>query len=108
MIEGEIGEIISIEQQQLEGEGSFETPPPATPPPATPAASAINGWVADVSQPCFGLPGAIMPTGYFDPLGEAGPGSIWGVYNSACFTTLPCSATLLLLSAPSLSATALC
>jgi len=34
-----------------------------------PAVAAINGWVADASQPCFGLPGAISPLGFFDPLG---------------------------------------
>jgi len=28
----------------------------------------INGWIPDSSKPCFGLPGAIAPTGYFDPL----------------------------------------
>ena len=29
----------------------------------------INGWTPDASKPCFGLPGALLPTGYFDPLG---------------------------------------
>ena len=29
----------------------------------------INGWVPDASKPCFGLPGAVSPLGYFDPLG---------------------------------------
>jgi len=29
----------------------------------------INGWVPDESKPCFGLPGAVAPTGFFDPLG---------------------------------------
>ena len=29
----------------------------------------INGWVPDESLPCFGLPGALPPTGYFDPIG---------------------------------------
>jgi hypothetical protein len=29
----------------------------------------INGWVPDKSKPCWGLPGAVAPTGYFDPLG---------------------------------------
>lgn len=32
-------------------------------------AAAMNGWVPDDSKPCFGLPGAIAPTGYFDPIG---------------------------------------
>jgi len=36
---------------------------------SAPASVAVNGWVADDSQPCFGLPGALAPTGYFDPLG---------------------------------------
>jgi Chlorophyll A-B binding protein len=35
----------------------------------TPAVVPINGWVPDSSKPCFGLPGAISPLGYFDPLG---------------------------------------
>lgn len=38
--------------------------------PAVPA-MAINGWVADESLPCYGLPGALPPTGFFDPLGFA-------------------------------------
>ena len=37
--------------------------------PAAAAALAINGWVADASQPCYGLPGALAPLGFFDPLG---------------------------------------
>jgi hypothetical protein len=35
---------------------------------ATPAA-ALYGWVPDDTKPCYGLPGAVAPTGYFDPLG---------------------------------------
>lgn len=34
-----------------------------------PAALPINGWVADASKPCYGLPGAVSPLGFFDPLG---------------------------------------
>merc|ERR1719502_1268573 len=34
-----------------------------------PEVSPINGWVPDESKPCFGLPGAVAPTGFFDPLG---------------------------------------
>lgn len=34
----------------------------------------LNGWEADPSLPCYGLPGAIAPTGYFDPLGFAQKG----------------------------------
>lgn len=40
--------------------------------PSAPAS--INGWVPDESLPCYGLPGALPPTGYFDPLGFAQPG----------------------------------
>jgi hypothetical protein len=36
---------------------------------ASSAAAAINGWTPDATLPCFGLPGALAPTGYFDPLG---------------------------------------
>jgi len=34
----------------------------------------INGWVPDTNLPCYGLPGAIAPTGYFDPIGFAQTG----------------------------------
>ena len=37
--------------------------------PAAPAVKPINGWVPDSSKPCFGLPGATAPFGYFDPVG---------------------------------------
>jgi len=37
--------------------------------PLVPAALAINGWTADESLPCYGLPGALAPMGFFDPLG---------------------------------------
>lgn len=36
---------------------------------AAAAIDPINGWVPDNSKPCYGLPGAVAPTGYFDPLG---------------------------------------
>jgi len=38
----------------------------------TPAVVRINGWAADKKKPCFGLPGAISPLGYFDPAGFCG------------------------------------
>ncbi|GMH46610.1 hypothetical protein TrRE_jg8810 [Triparma retinervis] len=44
-----------------------------------PAVSAINGWVADASKPCFGLPGAISPLGFFDPLGFTKDKELTGV-----------------------------
>mmetsp|Transcript_21088 Transcript_21088/g.31254 ORF Transcript_21088/g.31254 Transcript_21088/m.31254 type:complete len:258 (+) Transcript_21088:126-899(+) len=37
--------------------------------PAIPAVAPINGWVPDETLPLYGLPGAVAPTGYFDPLG---------------------------------------
>jgi len=50
-----------------------ETPAVETPvveeTPVVPAAISINGWTADASLPCYGLPGAISPLGFFDPLG---------------------------------------
>jgi len=42
--------------------------------PIAPSVAAINGWVPDEYAPCFGLPGAIAPTGFFDPLGFAQAG----------------------------------
>jgi hypothetical protein len=39
-----------------------------------PVVAPINGWVPNESLPCYGLPGAIAPTGYFDPLGFAQSG----------------------------------
>lgn len=38
-------------------------------PAPVPAVAAINGWVPDDSKPCYGLPGVVAPTGYFDPIG---------------------------------------
>ena len=36
---------------------------------APPAVAPINGWVPDATKPCYGLPGAVAPLGFFDPLG---------------------------------------
>ena len=36
---------------------------------AAPAVAPINGWVPDASKPCYGLPGATAPFGFFDPIG---------------------------------------
>ena len=47
---------------------------PADIPQPAPVVAAINGWVPDESAPCYGLPGAVAPTGYFDPLGFAQTG----------------------------------
>ena len=43
---------------------AIEEPP--TPPPLGPT---LNGWTPDADKACFGLPGAISPLGYFDPVG---------------------------------------
>jgi len=37
--------------------------------PDVPAIVPINGWVPGESLPCYGLPGAVAPLGFFDPLG---------------------------------------
>jgi len=37
--------------------------------PAAPVAITVNGWAADAALPCYGLPGAVSPLGFFDPLG---------------------------------------
>jgi Chlorophyll A-B binding protein. len=50
---------------------------PITPPP--PAVTPINGWVPDASLPCYGLPGAIAPLGFFDPLGFTNNRELVGV-----------------------------
>jgi len=34
-----------------------------------PVVAPINGWVPNESLPLYGLPGAVAPTGYFDPIG---------------------------------------
>jgi hypothetical protein len=44
---------------------SFATDISAT----TTTVPALYGWVPDDALPCYGLPGALAPTGYFDPLG---------------------------------------
>merc|ERR1712166_1245309 len=49
---------------------------PAAPPPLGPT---LNGWTPDAAKPCFGLPGAIAPLGYFDPLGFCKDRSLPGV-----------------------------
>ena len=37
--------------------------------PPAPVVKLINGWAADATKPCYGLPGAVSPLGFFDPLG---------------------------------------
>merc|ERR1719410_1254891 len=40
---------------------------------------ALNGWIPDESLPCYGLPGAIAPLGFFDPLGFTKDMDLMGV-----------------------------
>jgi len=47
---------------------------PAEPAPVAPPVVLLNGWAPNPELACFGLPGALAPTGYFDPLGFAQPG----------------------------------
>lgn len=42
--------------------------------PVEPVVAPINGWVPDETQPCYGLPGVVAPTGFFDPIGFAQEG----------------------------------
>jgi len=44
-----------------------------------PTVVALNGWVPDASLPCYGLPGAIGPLGFFDPLGFTNDMDLLGV-----------------------------
>lgn len=44
------------------------TGPTASSKPGEPSAKAVFGWVPDASKPCYGLPGAVEPLGFFDPL----------------------------------------
>jgi hypothetical protein len=45
------------------------------PAPAAPAVKPLNFWVPDAKQECFGLPGAVAPLGYFDPVGFCSKGT---------------------------------
>lgn len=44
---------------------------PSTEQPTTPTPKPLGSvaWTPDASKPCYGLPGAIAPFGFFDPLG---------------------------------------
>lgn len=44
-----------------------------------PLGPTLNGWTPDASKPCYGLPGAIGPLGYFDPLGFCNDRDLVGV-----------------------------
>jgi len=62
--------VSSIPPVSGEDENGNSTPP--SPPPLGPT---INGWTPDATKACYGLPGALAPTGYFDPLGFAREGN---------------------------------
>merc|ERR1712154_551021 len=49
------------------------------PTPHPPLGPELNGWIPDAGKPCFGLPGAISPLGYFDPLGLCDGRDLQGV-----------------------------
>merc|ERR1719408_922302 len=53
-----------------EAEAAVVEEAPVAEPPA-PAYPTVNGWTADESKFCWGLPGALAPMGDFDPLGLA-------------------------------------
>ncbi len=48
-------------------------------PPQPALGPTLNGWTPDASEPCFGLPGAIDPLGYFDPMGFCENRNLQGV-----------------------------
>lgn len=66
-----VGQPSTLRHAQDVGEVVSIVPPeaPAADVPETPAFPTLNGWTADESKPCFGLPGVIAPTGFLDPLG---------------------------------------
>jgi hypothetical protein len=60
----------------LKAAGVADDVEPPAPPPLGPT---LNGWTPDASKDCFGLPGAISPLGYFDPLGFCKERELLGV-----------------------------
>ena len=60
-----------VATEEVNGEPNMENSPftSASVSPVSSSVAAINGWVPDDTKPCFGLPGALAPTGYFDPIG---------------------------------------
>jgi hypothetical protein len=61
----------TLKASSLSDEGEELAPPPLGP--------TLNGWTPDASKPCYGLPGAISPLGYFDPVGFCKDRSLDGV-----------------------------
>eukprot|EP00558_Chaetoceros_sp_UNC1202_P001378 CAMPEP_0197259616 /NCGR_PEP_ID=MMETSP1429-20130617/83609_1 /TAXON_ID=49237 /ORGANISM="Chaetoceros sp., Strain UNC1202" /LENGTH=237 /DNA_ID=CAMNT_0042723827 /DNA_START=91 /DNA_END=804 /DNA_ORIENTATION=- len=61
---------VSVQTTLAMSEAAIEPPTPEEiVEPVVPVVAPINGWVPDESLPCFGLPGATSPLGFFDPLG---------------------------------------
>ena len=58
---------LRMSEPEIVNEISVEDAVPVA--PAVVAVAPINGWVPDESKPCYGLPGAVSPLGFFDPLG---------------------------------------
>jgi hypothetical protein len=58
---------VSVQTTLSMSEAAVEPPMPEE--PVVPVVAPINGWVPDESLPCYGLPGAISPLGFFDPIG---------------------------------------
>jgi hypothetical protein len=48
---------------------TIEAPAAVAAAPVVPVVAAINGWSADAALPMYGLPGAVSPLGFFDPIG---------------------------------------
>jgi len=71
-----IGQTSQLKASFIEEEGEGTVVPPPPPPPLGPT---LNGWTPDKSQPCYGLPGAISPLGFFDPLGFSNEKDLVGV-----------------------------
>ena len=60
----------TVEDTAVEVEAPVDTAEiPADIPQPAPAVAAINGWVPDETANCYGLPGALAPLGFFDPIG---------------------------------------
>jgi len=66
-------------QMSSEMEETMATEETVASEPLVPAVVAINGWVPDETLPCYGLPGAISPLGFFDPLGFTKDKDLMGV-----------------------------
>lgn len=50
-------------------EAAAEDEPINAVPPAAASKEVAFGWTPNASKPCYGLPGALEPLGFFDPLG---------------------------------------